>query len=77
MIGVGVLYHSNMYPAHYDMWNKAGWTYWRIWKIIYIPYWQIYGEPNLEIFEGLDFRGEDFLGINQSETRIACGGHIC
>jgi hypothetical protein len=51
MIGVGVLYHSNMYPAHYDMWNKAGWTYWRIWKIIYIPYWQIYGEPNLEIFE--------------------------
>jgi hypothetical protein len=46
MIGVGVLYHSNMYPAHYDMWNKAGWTYWRIWKIIYIPYWQIYGEPN-------------------------------
>jgi hypothetical protein len=52
MIGVGVLYHANMYPAHYDMWNKAGWTYWRIWKIIYIPYWQIYGETNLEIFEG-------------------------
>ena len=22
-------------------------------------------------------RGEDFLEINQSETRIACGGHIC
>jgi hypothetical protein len=21
------------------------------------------------------FRGEDFLEINQSETRIACGGH--
>ena len=52
MIGVGVLYHSNMYPAHYDLWNNAGWTYWRMWKIISIPYWQIYGEPNLEIFEG-------------------------
>jgi hypothetical protein len=23
------------------------------------------------------FRGEDFLEINQSETRMACGGHIC
>jgi hypothetical protein len=22
-------------------------------------------------------RGEDFLEINQSETRIACGSHIC
>jgi hypothetical protein len=22
-------------------------------------------------------RGEDFLDINQSETRIACGGHVC
>jgi hypothetical protein len=22
------------------------------------------------------FRGEDFLKINQSETRIACGGHV-
>ena len=22
-------------------------------------------------------RGEDFLEINQLETRIACGGHVC
>jgi hypothetical protein len=22
-------------------------------------------------------RGEDFLKIGQSETRIACGGHVC
>jgi len=22
-------------------------------------------------------RGEDFLEINQSKTRIACGGHVC
>jgi hypothetical protein len=28
-------------------------------------------------FIGLSsFRGEDFLEINQSETRIACGGHV-
>jgi hypothetical protein len=23
------------------------------------------------------FRGEELLQINQSETRIACGGHVC
>jgi hypothetical protein len=23
-----------------------------------------------------DFRGEDFLEIDQSEPRIACGGHV-
>ena len=23
------------------------------------------------------FRGEDFLEINQSETRMVCGGHVC
>jgi len=23
------------------------------------------------------FRGDDFLEINQSETRIICGGHVC
>jgi hypothetical protein len=26
---------------------------------------------------GYTYRGEDFLEINQSETRIACGGHVC
>jgi hypothetical protein len=25
----------------------------------------------------LGFRGEDFLEINQSETRIVCGGNAC
>ena len=23
------------------------------------------------------FRGEEFKKIDQSETRIACGGHVC
>jgi hypothetical protein len=23
------------------------------------------------------FRGKDFLEINQSETMMACGGHVC
>ncbi|XP_052100154.1 uncharacterized protein LOC127734357 isoform X2 [Mytilus californianus] len=51
MMGVGVLYHANMYPKHKDMWNSAGWTYWRIWKIMYIPYWQIYGFNFLDSFD--------------------------
>jgi hypothetical protein len=23
------------------------------------------------------FRGDDMLEMNQSETRIVCGGHVC
>jgi hypothetical protein len=23
------------------------------------------------------YNGEEFLGMNQSETRIACGGNVC
>jgi hypothetical protein len=25
----------------------------------------------------VDLNGEVFLEMNQSETRIACGGHVC
>jgi hypothetical protein len=28
-------------------------------------------------FGSCGFRGEDFFEINQSETRMACGGHVC
>jgi hypothetical protein len=34
---------------------------------------QSYREPSIWT-SGV--RGEDFLEINQSETRIACGGHV-
>ncbi|XP_052100119.1 transient receptor potential cation channel subfamily M member 8-like isoform X3 [Mytilus californianus] len=50
----GVLYHSNMYPHHYDMWPSRGTGafYWRLWKIMSLPYWQIYGELFLEDLKG-------------------------
>jgi hypothetical protein len=32
---------------------------------------------NIQFIWQSGFRGEDFLEINQSETRIACGGHVC
>jgi hypothetical protein len=28
-------------------------------------------------FSHFNLREEEFLEINQSETRIACGGHVC
>jgi hypothetical protein len=31
----------------------------------------------ISVHLGKRFRGEDFLEINQSETRMACGGHVC
>ncbi|XP_063435619.1 uncharacterized protein LOC134716540 [Mytilus trossulus] len=65
MMGVGVLYHANMYPAHYDMWNTNDWTYWRIWKIMYIPYWQIYGEIFLDTLEANNHDNESCTS-NQS-----------
>ncbi|XP_052062045.1 uncharacterized protein LOC127702076 isoform X3 [Mytilus californianus] len=52
MMCTGVLYHANMYPSHYDMWSTKGVQYWRIWKIISLPYWQIYGELFLEEIQG-------------------------
>jgi hypothetical protein len=34
--------------------------------------------PKLWFIWQSGFRGEDFfLEINQSETRMACGGHVC
>jgi hypothetical protein len=30
----------------------------------------------LRLIRQSGFRGEDFLEINQSETRIVCGGHV-
>jgi hypothetical protein len=43
----------------------------------------LYREPfidasyQISVFWESGFRGEDFLEINQSETRMACGGHVC
>ena len=31
----------------------------------------------ISVHLGKRFRGEDFLEINQSETRMTCGGHVC
>jgi hypothetical protein len=35
-----------------------------------------YGRLCIKFPQSGGFRGEDFLEINQSETRMACGGHV-
>lgn len=50
--GVGIYYHANLWPDDQLMWN-GDWTDWRIWTILYYPYWQLYGEMNLDILEGI------------------------
>lgn len=57
VLGVGIYYHANLWPDHQTIWN-GDWTDWRIWKIIYFPYWQLYGELNLDILEGKSFHFE-------------------
>jgi hypothetical protein len=43
----------------------------------------LYREPSIDasyqfsLHLASDFFREDFLEINQSETRIVCGGHVC
>ncbi|CAC5413890.1 unnamed protein product [Mytilus coruscus] len=54
IVCAGVMYHSNMYPNHRDMWPKYGADIenWRIWKILSLPYWQLYGEMSLDVLNG-------------------------
>lgn len=51
VLGVGIYYHANIWPDHQTIWN-GDWTNWRIWTIIYYPYWQLYAELNLESLDG-------------------------
>lgn len=51
LLGVGIYYHANLWPDYQKLFI-GGWAEWRIWTILYVPYWQLYGEPNLESFRG-------------------------
>ncbi|XP_063435501.1 transient receptor potential cation channel subfamily M member-like 2 [Mytilus trossulus] len=43
-----------MYPKHRDMWPNLGadTAHWRIWKIMALPYWQLYGELFIDELKG-------------------------
>ncbi|XP_065938117.1 transient receptor potential cation channel subfamily M member-like 2 isoform X1 [Magallana gigas] len=53
VLGVGIYYHANLWPDHQTIWS-GDWTNWRIWTIIYYPYWQLYAELNLDQLDGSD-----------------------
>jgi hypothetical protein len=43
-------------------------SFWRTFHRCFLPSFGSFGTA---------VSGEDFLEINQSETRIVCGGHVC
>lgn len=51
LLGVGIYYHANLWPDHQAILSDDL-TKWRIWTIISYPYWQLYGELNLETLDG-------------------------
>ncbi|XP_061190174.1 uncharacterized protein LOC133198035 [Saccostrea echinata] len=51
IFGVGFYYHANLWPDHVFFW-EGRWTDWRIWKVIYYPYWQLYGETFNDFLQG-------------------------
>lgn len=53
VLGVGIYFHANLWTDDQSIWS-GDWTDWRIWTIIYYPYWQLYGEMNLGILEGIN-----------------------
>lgn len=52
VVGVGIYFHANLWPDDQLMWS-GDWTDWRIWTIVYYPYWQLYAEMNMGILEGI------------------------
>lgn len=52
IFAAGTVYQANIYPNHDVKPFPSGIENWRIWTILKIPYWQVYGEPFLDILEG-------------------------
>lgn len=53
IFGVGIYYHANLYPDHNSMWYGKL-SRWRIWTIIFHPYWELYGELDLDTLDGTE-----------------------
>lgn len=51
VVGVGVYYHANIWPDHQTM-LSGDVANWRIWFILLYPYWQLYGELDIESIDG-------------------------
>lgn len=51
VFGIGIYYHANLWPDHRSFWD-GNWQNWRVWTILTLPYWQLYGDPNLDSLDG-------------------------
>ncbi|CAG2210526.1 unnamed protein product [Mytilus edulis] len=54
ILAAGTVYHANIYPNHDVKPFPNGIQNWRIWTILKTPYWQVYGEPFLDLLEASD-----------------------
>ncbi|XP_056002354.1 transient receptor potential cation channel subfamily M member 2-like isoform X2 [Ostrea edulis] len=70
VIGVGIYYHANLWPDYQGIWD-GDWTQWRIWQIIYYPYFQLYGELFNDFLEGKDLSDcSNITSVWQSDPSI-------
>jgi hypothetical protein len=58
---------ANFNPIHVQTWPP---------QAILVSDWRFFRFFSWFIWQS-GFTGEDFLEINQSETRFVCGGHVC
>lgn len=56
IFAAGIVYHANVYPNH-TVAGSSDIHFWRIWTILKIPYWQVYGELFLDTLEAADDSG--------------------
>lgn len=52
IVAAGTVYHANIYPNYDVKPLPDGIQNWRIWTVLRIPYWQVYGELFLDTLEG-------------------------
>ena len=53
--------------------NRLGQNEQSLWRTSIAASYQV----SVHLAKWFQIRGEYFLEIDQSETRIACGGHVC
>lgn len=50
---MGIYYYVNLYFDYYLMWYGKL-SRWRVWIIIFYLYWELYGELDLDILDGIE-----------------------
>lgn len=53
LLGVGIYYHANIWPDDQTI-VSGDITGWKIWNILYYPYWQLFAELNLNYLEATE-----------------------